>query len=34
MGDARLDYTELDYGFFDRFLKGERERHASTGCRR
>ena len=24
MGDARLDYGELVYGFFDRFLKGER----------
>jgi putative CocE/NonD family hydrolase len=23
MGDARLDYNELTYGFFDRFLKGE-----------
>jgi putative CocE/NonD family hydrolase len=23
MGDARLDYAELTYGFFDRFLKGE-----------
>ena len=23
MGDARLDYEELIYGFFDRFLKGE-----------
>jgi predicted acyl esterase len=23
MGDARLDYNELMYGFFDRFLKGE-----------
>ena len=23
MGDARLDYSELTYGFFDRFLKGE-----------
>jgi uncharacterized protein len=23
MGDARLDYTEIVYGFFDRFLKGE-----------
>jgi hypothetical protein len=22
MGDARLDYTEIVYGFFDRFLKG------------
>ena len=23
MGDARLDYTDIMYGFFDRFLKGE-----------
>jgi putative CocE/NonD family hydrolase len=23
MGDARLDYAEITYGFFDRFLKGE-----------
>ena len=23
MGDARLDYPEITYGFFDRFLKGE-----------
>ena len=23
MGDARLDYSEITYGFFDRFLKGE-----------
>jgi len=23
MGDARLDYNEIVYGFFDRFLKGE-----------
>jgi len=23
MGDARLDYEEIMYGFFDRFLKGE-----------
>ena len=22
MGDARLDYQEIMYGFFDRFLKG------------
>ena len=31
MGDARLDYAELTYGFFDRFLKGEKReknRHA------
>jgi len=24
MGDARLDYQEITYGFFDRFLKGEK----------
>jgi putative CocE/NonD family hydrolase len=24
MGDARLDYQEIVYGFFDRFLKGEK----------
>ena len=23
MGDARLDYTDIVYGFFDRFLKGQ-----------
>ena len=23
MGDARLDYSEITYGFFDKFLKGE-----------
>ena len=23
MGDARLDYQEIMYGFFDKFLKGE-----------
>ena len=23
LGDARLDYTDIMYGFFDRFLKGE-----------
>ena len=34
MGDARLDYDELTYGFFDHFLKGEknaRARHAAEG---
>jgi putative CocE/NonD family hydrolase len=25
MGDARLDYNEIVYGFFDRFLKGEKD---------
>jgi putative CocE/NonD family hydrolase len=25
MGDARLDYDEIVYGFFDKFLKGEKE---------
>ena len=24
MGDARLDYQEIEYGFFDRFLKADR----------
>ena len=23
MGDARLDYNDIIYGFFDKFLKGE-----------
>ena len=34
MGDARLDYDEIVYGFFDHFLKGEnksRARHAAQG---
>ena len=34
MGDARLDYSEIVYGFFDRFLKGEQRdaaRHAAEG---
>ena len=34
MGDARLDYNEIVYGFFDRFLKGEQSdaaRHAAEG---
>jgi predicted acyl esterase len=25
MGDARLDYDAIVYGFFDRFLKGEKQ---------
>ena len=25
MGDARLDYDEIVYGFFDKFLKGEKD---------
>ena len=25
MGDARLDYNEIVYGFFDKFLKGDKE---------
>ena len=28
MGDARLDYDALTYGWFDHFLKGERQRRA------
>ena len=34
MGDARLDYSEIMYGFFDRFLKGEQQRAARRRCRR
>lgn len=30
MGDARYDYQELTYGFFDRFLKGERGSRIET----
>ena len=30
MGDARLDYQEIMYGFFDKVLKGEHEHLAST----
>ncbi len=30
MGDARYDYQELTYGFFDRFLKGERGTRIET----
>ena len=30
MGDARLDYNEIVYGFFDRFLKGEQRTRLDT----
>jgi putative CocE/NonD family hydrolase len=30
MGDARLDYQEIMYGFFDRFLKGEQGGRLAT----
>ena len=30
MGDARMDYQELIYGFFDRFLKGEKNTRMDT----
>ena len=30
MGDARLDYSEIVYGFFDRFLKGEEATRLDT----
>ena len=30
MGDARLDYNEIVYGFFDRFLKGESSARLSS----
>jgi putative CocE/NonD family hydrolase len=30
MGDARLDYNEIVYGFFDRFLKGEQSARLSA----
>jgi putative CocE/NonD family hydrolase len=30
MGDARLDYNEIVYGFFDRFLKGEKTTRLDT----
>jgi len=30
MGDARLDYDEITYGFFDRFLKGEPKTRLDT----
>ncbi len=28
MGDARLNYDELTYAWFDHFLKGEKQRHS------
>ena len=34
MGDARLNYDELTYGWFDHFLKGERATASSRRCRR
>ena len=30
MGDARLDYNEIIYGFFDKFLKGARDTRLDT----
>lgn len=30
MGDARMDYQEIIYGFFDRFLKGEKNTRLDT----
>jgi predicted acyl esterase len=30
MGDARLDYNEIVYGFFDKFLKGARDTRIDT----
>jgi putative CocE/NonD family hydrolase len=33
MGDARLDYAELTYGFFDRFLKGDTGGRLDTQAR-
>jgi hypothetical protein len=30
MGDARLDYSEITYSFFDRFLKGENSPRLAT----
>jgi putative CocE/NonD family hydrolase len=30
MGDARLDYQEIMYGFFDKFLKGEAKTRVDT----
>ena len=30
MGDARLDYEAILYGFFDKFLKGEKETRVDT----
>ena len=34
MGDARLDYNDITYGFFDKFLKGDQQRtHREAGPR-
>ncbi len=33
VGDARLDYSELVYGFFDRFLKGEQSERLARQAR-
>ena len=30
MGDARLDYEAIIYGFFDKFLKGEKQPRLET----
>ena len=30
MGDARLDYEEIVYGFFDKFLKGDKQTRLDT----
>ena len=34
MGDARLDYNDIMYGFFDKFLKGDSERPDREAGRR
>ncbi len=34
MGDARLDYDELTYGWFDHFLKGEDNQDSGEDCPR